>query len=372
LPRFPYESELYPLLFVFLTLIAVTAKPVGLIFAWVGVVAVSCVYDYSRFLPWFYQYSVMLIAIALCHAGGATPLLQQEALNICRLVNASIYFWSGLLKANRYFMQTGFLALAGPLLKNVSPGWRPVFQGLAYFVPFVEAALGLGLLFPEYRSLSLVAAVAMHGFILVCFSGLGRSTHRTIWPWNITMMLTSLVLFGRADGVGWADIVLGQGSVFHGIVLLLFAAMPVLGCFNRLENNFTHAYMTGRHVLGYLHMTGRLYSRIPREIQAECRDLGWNFRHRYVLDLGNWYVKELAMNPPQHERMLRSVAVDFLRYGAVYDDFTLTLTGMPDTFSATLPQKTLTWSDLFGESRAESGGGVRSRKRRLKATDLPR
>lgn len=362
LPRFAYESELYPLLFACLTAVAVTDKPVLSIFSWIAVVAVSCLYDYSRLLPWFYQYSFMLGAMAICNASGGEP---EETLNVCRLINVSIYFWSGLLKANRYFIQSGFMALVGPLLKNLSPHWRPFFRLSAVLVPFWEAGVGIGLLFPQYRVLAILAAAAMHGFILLCFSSLGRGTHRTIWPWNITMLATTIVLFGQAGSP--MDILIGQGSWFHWLVLLLFACLPVLGLFNRIDCIFSHAYMTGRHILGYLHIHQRLYDKLPAEIQAECNDLGRGHAQRYLLDLGAWYVKQLGMNPPQNVQMLQSVARDFRRYGAGFDDLSLTITLMPGLFSPSLPQKTYSWVALFGTE-----GGGRSRGRKLKARDLRR
>lgn len=365
LPRFAYEAEIYPLLFAALTVIGVSERPVFSILAWITLVAVSCVYDYTRLLPWFYQYSFMLGSMSLCNAFGAGPGEQNEALNICRLINISIYFWSGLLKANRYFIQSGFVGLVTPLLKNLGPGWRPFFQFSAVLVPFWEAGVGVGLLFPQTRLLAILGAALMHGFILLCFSSLGRGTHRTIWPWNITMLATTVVLFGRADGP--LDILIGQGSPFHWLVLLLFACLPVLGLFNRIDCIFSHAYMTGRHILGYLHIHQRFYAKLPAEIQLACTDLGHGHPHRYLLDLGSWYVKQLGMNPPQNERMLQHVARDFRRYGAGFDELSLTLTLMPGTFSATVPQKTYSWIALFG---AETP--TRSRGRKLKAKDLRR
>jgi len=368
LPRFPFERDLYPLLFILLTAIAVLALPVWTIFAWVAVVALSCVYDYSRLLPWFYQYSFMLGSMAICHASGNTPAQQQEALNICRLVNLSIYFWSGFLKANRYFMGSGFVALVAPLQKNLHSGWKPVFRWLAYLVPFVEGGLGFGLLFPQFRLISTAAALGMHAFILVCFSRWGRGTHATIWPWNITMALTTVVLFGSAPGVGPLEILIGQGSALHWLTLLLFSLLPILGLWNRLDPIFSHAYMTGRHVLGYLQFTQAFYDKLPAEIQAECLDTGLTFGKRYLLDLGQWYVKQLGMNPPQNEKMLQVVARDFERYGPDFDDLSLTVTGMPGLLDATLPQKVYSWSALTGKSRP--GSGIRARARGLKARDL--
>lgn len=365
LPRFPYEAELYPLLFACLTVVAVSDQPVFSILAWIAVVGVSCLYDYTRLLPWFYQYTFMLGSIAICYASGAGPGPQQEALNICRLINVSIYFWSGLLKANRYFIQSGFVGLVTPLLKNLGPAWKPFFQLSACLVPFWEAGVGVGLLFPQYRPAAMLAAAVMHGFILLCFSSLGRGTHRTIWPWNITMLATTVVLFWQAGSP--MDILIGQGSLFHWLVLLLFTCLPVLGLFNRIDCIFSHAYMTGRHILGYLHIHQRLYDKLPADIQRECADLGRGQVNRYLLDLGAWYVKQLGMNPPQNEKMLQTVARDFRRYGAGFDDLSLTVTLMPSLLSENLPHKTYSWIALFGP---ENGG--RSRGRKIKAKDLRR
>lgn len=361
LPHFRWEAELYPLMFVLLTVIGASPRPGWAVLGWVLTVAISCLYDYSRLLPWFYQYSFMFGAMVLCS--------EEEALNICRLINVSIYFWSGLLKANRYFMESAFLALVTPLLKNLSPGWRPFFKYSAVIVPFWEAGLGLGLLFPETRWLSILAAVVMHGFILLNFSSLGRGTHRTIWPWNITMMTTTIVLFSHAGGP--LDILVGQGSPFHWLALGLFAVLPVLGLWNRIDCIFSHAYMTGRHILGYLHIHQRFYQKLPAEIQAECTDLGRTQAKRYLLDLGSWYVKQLGMNPPQNEKMLVRVARDFRRYGAGFDDLSLTVTLMPGLLSAHPPQKVYSWVALFGAEKA-ADGGVRNRARKLKASDLRR
>lgn len=364
LPAPGLDRHLYPLLFVLLTVIGVTPQPVWPILAWIGLVVLSCLYDYTRLLPWFYQYSFMLGAMALYHAGLQSD---SETLHICRLINVSIYFWSGVLKANRYFFQTGFLALMGPLLKSIGQGWKPLFRWLGYLAPLGEAGLAIGLLFPETRWPSILAAVLMHAFILLGFSSLGRSTHRTIWPWNITMGTTTVILFAANAG-GPGDILWGKGEPLHLLVFALFFCLPVLGLFNKLENILSHGYMTGRHTLGYLKLTRAFYQKLPAEIQGYCQDLGLPYGQTMLLDLGQWYVSQLAMNPPQNERGLLSIARDFRKYGALYDDFSLTITGMPGLFSAHLPHKDYSWRQLFNEKRAEQAG--RRRLGGLKASQL--
>lgn len=362
--KFPGDREFYPLLFALLTVIAVSPAPTWAILAWIAVVALSCANDYTRLLPWFYQYGFMLASLALHYAGALSP---SETLNICRLINLSIYFWSGVLKANRYFFETGFIALMGPLLKSIGIKWRPFFRAIGYLAPFFEAGLGIGLLFPQTRLPSVLAAVTMHAFILLCFSDLGRGSHRTIWPWNMTMAATTVVIF-CAGGGGPGDVLWGQCSALHLLVLGLFFCLPVLGLFNRLENIYSHAYMTGRHTLGYLRLTRTFYEKLPADVQAHCRDSGARYGQSLVLDIGQWYITQLAMNTPQNEGMLRYIARDFRKFGAVYDDFSLVITGMPGLFSSSLPQKEFSWSQLFNEKRPAQPG--RRRLGRLKASDL--
>ncbi|MFN8608366.1 MAG: hypothetical protein U0931_12590 [Vulcanimicrobiota bacterium] len=367
LPNLPapgWEGALYPLFFALLTVIAVSPAPTLPILAWIALVAISCLYDYTRLLPWFYQYSFMLGAMALHYAGAMSA---SETLHICRLINISIYFWSGVLKANRYFFQTGFLGLMNPLLKSIGEGWRPLFRWLGYLAPFAEAALAIGLLFPQTRWPSMLAALLMHAFILLSFSSLGRSTHRTIWPWNITMGISTVVLFAVGAG-GPGDILWGEGAPLHLVVLLLFFCLPVLGLFNKIENIFSHGYMTGRHTLGYLRLTPAFRAKLPPEIQSFCREAAVPCGQSLVLDLGQWYVSQLAMNPPQNEHMLMAIARDFRKYGAAYDDFSLVITGMPGLFSAQLPQKEFSWSQLFNEKRQLDPG--RRRLAGLKARQL--
>ena len=53
------------------------------------------VQDQPRWQPWFYQYALMFLAIAV--AGREHP---ESALHTCRFLVAATYFWSGLAKLN--------------------------------------------------------------------------------------------------------------------------------------------------------------------------------------------------------------------------------------------------------------------------------
>ena len=344
LPQLPNESVLYPILLALLAAIALTPRPVLPAFAFVTLIAALCAHDWTRLRPWVYQNSFMLVAIGVCNGGGAT---QQEALNVCRLITVSIYFWAGVLKLNAIFFKVAFPWIIQPLLTRLRPNIQGPIMSLGYAVPLIEAGFAIGLLFPKFRMASLLAAVVMHCLILLCFSRLGHKSHGTIWPWNFSMMLTSISLFWKTDQVHAVDILVGQHSLFHLTILLVFTIMPSLGLFNLLDPVFSHGHMSGRHVLAGISLTGRLYEKLPAGIQTHCHQFGWGEGKIYWLGLSEWYQSELRVPPPQQERLLKGIARNFRRYGATQDDLDLTVCRMPGFFSKAYPQVVIPGAELF-------------------------
>lgn len=348
LPPLCCEHRLYQLLFVSLACIAAIEKPVVTIFAFSTLVSILCAYDWTRFRPWLYQNSFLLLAIGICNWDGATTVHQQEALDIGRLITVAIYFWSGVLKLNRVFPAIVFPWIMEPVLRRLSLPQRGLLLGLSWAVPWLEAGLAVGLLFPSTRMLSMAGAIVMHCIILYCFSPLGHRTHPTIWPWNLSMLLTGVIFFWSTNNISIWHIVVGRHSPFHWVALLLFGALPILGLFNLLDPVFSHGHMTGRHVFGCISLTSRLFYRLPKEIRIHCvKSPQSNGKVVFLLDVSRWYMQELRVPPPQQERLLRLIARDFGRFGASDKNLSLTLFRMPGVFSTSYPQQTYSWSELF-------------------------
>ena len=102
-------------------LMAVSVEPRrGLLIAAFVLLALMALQDQSRWQPWFYQYVVMLLAIAL-----AGPERQASALNTCCLIVAATYIWSGLAKLNPSFTGNTFPWLVEPFI-GAWPGARRV------------------------------------------------------------------------------------------------------------------------------------------------------------------------------------------------------------------------------------------------------
>src|SRR5262249_33684927 len=84
------------------TLLAPRPRPLILLF--VALAGLWALGDQTRWQPWFYQYLFMLLAVGWGMTWPPRPELQDGALNACRLIVASMYFWSGAQKFNASFV----------------------------------------------------------------------------------------------------------------------------------------------------------------------------------------------------------------------------------------------------------------------------
>jgi hypothetical protein len=120
----PFDWVLYGALLVSVAAAAVWPRAVA---TFLGLAAAMVAFDQSRLQPWLYQYSFMLLALGF----GGDPK------NVCRLIMASVYFWSGVQKLNGGFVDDAFPWLVGPF-----HGWIPLWAGRV--VPFIEAGMAIG------------------------------------------------------------------------------------------------------------------------------------------------------------------------------------------------------------------------------------
>ena len=147
------------------------------IIAFISLSVFWCICDQTRWQPWFYQYSLMLLAFVF-----------DEPIITCRLIFPGIYIWSGIQKLNDGFVQHTYSWLMQPTKKITPEIFHFLFKpesSLAYAIPFIELLMGIGLIFSQTRKLSVINIIAMHIFILYSIGPFGHNWNSIVWPWNI-------------------------------------------------------------------------------------------------------------------------------------------------------------------------------------------
>ena len=269
--------------------------------------ALLALQDQSRWQPWFYQYVLMLLAIAL--AGSDR---QAAALNTCCFIVAATYIWSGLAKLNPSFSTAIFPAFVEPF---VARGLNPVpwlVHDLAIATPVLECLTGIGLLIGRFRPAAFCCAIAMHVFILMVLGPLGRSFNAVIWPWNLAMIAFLFILFfRRTDAPALRDVVWGRNFSFQKVVLILFGIMPALSFFHLWDDYLSSALYTGNTNSGVIYLSDDAFEKLPDKIQEYVYDEGPNLNS---LDVNDWSFGEVKVPAYPEPRIYRNVAKQICRY----------------------------------------------------------
>jgi hypothetical protein len=265
--------------------------------------------DQSRLQPWFYQYMLMLLAIAL--AGRDRPV---AALNTCCLIIAATYVWSGLAKLNPSFIGDTFPFLVKPFIGAEQGVGLWLVRHLAFLAPLLECALGVGLLIKRSRPLAVLAAIAMHVFILITIGPFGRGVNAVVWPWNLAMIAFLLILFfRRTEDPAPRDIIWGRAFAFQKIVLVLFALMPALSFFNLWDHYLSSALYSGNRNSGVVYLSDAVFDRLPDQIEDYVTEEGPD---RNKLDIFDWSVGELNVPSYPEIRVFKNVTREICRYAS--------------------------------------------------------
>lgn len=288
-------------------------KPVfAILFALLLLIAIE---DQSRWQPWFYQYSMMLVAIAL-----AGPKRQEFARRTCALIVAATYFWSGLAKLNPRFLGDTFPWLAASALR-AWPGAQRIVRHAGLAAALLECAIGAGLLMPRFRRAAVAAAIAMHLFILAALGPSGRSFNFVVWPWNLAMIAFLLILFGdRATPP--REMLWGRGFAFQKVALALFGLAPALSFFNLWDHYLSSALYSGNRNTGLIYLSDAVFDRLPDKIQDYVTEGGPS---RNELDIFDWSLGELNVPSYPETRIYKNVAREICRYSGDDPDVELVI-----------------------------------------------
>ena len=302
----PFDYFLFGATLAALAASAITPRLIP-IFASLAVVLAVC--DQSRLQPWFYEYFFLLLGVAF-----AAP-------NACRLIVASTYVWSGIQKMNAGFIHDAFPWMLEPFLRHLPQGAHAMVHPLAMAAPFVELWIGIALLGRKFRIAGIVAAVAMHLFILFALSPWGQNYNHVVWPWNIAMVAAVVILFWKSNEPA-KQILWGDGPI-HVAILLLFGIAPLLSLFGLWDHYLSAAMYPDNHNRGTIFVSDKILDRLPDGIadyvRVETPEIG-------SIDIAEWSDGELNVPPYPEVRIYKNLARKICGYAVSPTDVRLSIT----------------------------------------------
>jgi hypothetical protein len=326
---FPLDIAVFALLLGLLAAVIVAPKPRKFIFAALVVVATLTFCDQMRWQPWFYQYCFMLATLGLFPWNNTDTERREATLNTCRLIVASIYFYSGLQKVNPAFMGSEFPWIVEPIAKFFPVSLQISLFSLGVVVPFIEMGIGIGLLTQKYRKYTIALAIVMHAFMLFALGPLGHDWNSVVWPWNIAMTLFVIILFWRTENLSFQNILWVKNSPFQKVVFVLFAIMPAFSFFNLWDSYLSSTLYSGNTNSAQIYISDSVRNRLPAEVQRYVAEVGPN---KNALDFFNWSFGELNVPPYPEARVYKDIARGICKY-ADGNNVVLIVNGKPTLFN---------------------------------------
>lgn len=282
--------------------------------------------DQSRLQPWAYQYTIMLGVLSLDSWKLGSDKRRDRILNICRIIIACIYFWSGLQTANASFILGVYPWFVSPLTKFMPNLMGGFTESLGFLPPLMEMAIGICLLTRRFRNFAVAAAVGMHLFILFSLGPFGHNWNNIIWPWNIAMICFDIILFWKVKSAPWKSYI--QKAYLP--VILLFGFLPILSFYNLWDSYPSFTLYSGNIKQGYLSINRTVKDKLPAGFGSYLRE---NKNNKYDLDIYSWSMKELNVPSYPENRVYKSITKEICKYSAKDDDVVLVVWEMPNALT---------------------------------------
>lgn len=304
----------------------------------------SALLDQMRWQPWVLQYGTLaLVLISNVRSNNDSA---ARVANLSRILIAATYFYSGLQKLNLTFFFSVFPWMLEPFEKSIP---LPILSGLyffGFFVPFIEIAIGIGLLTVQYRRTAITLAACTIGFVLLSLGPFGHSWNSVVWPWNIILLLMILALFygDSEEHWNWKQIFRIECHSLRDFLnkfpsstaVLLFVLLPPLSFFNLWDSYPSFALYSGNTNMGYLQFSESVSKKWPRSLQTKMRRLDDG---RVELSILNWSMDKVNVPPYPERRVFIRLAEQLCNEPSLASDLHLVLDGRPSWFNSEHPEE---------------------------------
>lgn len=241
--------------------------------------------DQGRLQPWVYQYAIMLSLLAFVN--------QKAVLAANQIVIATLYFWSGVQKLSWTFVHEVVPALFESMGVSLSPRYLVV---VALTIAIGETSIGAGLLFRKTRRVGVVLACLLHAIILFTFILTGRNT--VIWPWNVAMMIITVLLFFRNNDTHYKHLL-------PKAALLVCGLLPALSFAGWWDLYLSGALYTGKSPVAVMRISESLRDRLPPAAKATVFQ---TTRGELMLPFYEWSLADLNVPPYPEPRVYSQIS----------------------------------------------------------------
>ena len=262
-----------------------------------------CVDDQNRLQPWFFNYMLILVVLLFYKQRVDEPNNYTMVFISLQVLVALVYIFSGLQKMNSHFITHTYSWMISPLHYILNTRQMQLAIHFGKIVPYLELAIGIGLLIKPMRYIILPMVITMHIFILLMLGPFGNSYNHVVWPWNILMIILNLLLFANVERERFFDIaILFKGLCFY-LVITLMLIFPFFSFQNKYDSYLSSSLYSGNTHDCKLILSDKAYKELPYYIQNfVTTNPNYN-----ILNIKKWALTELNVPCVPEYRVFKSV-----------------------------------------------------------------
>jgi hypothetical protein len=233
--------------------------------------------DQNRLQPYYYQ--LFFLMALICLPGKVSRQNQHRQLfGLLSLVLFGTYLWAGIHKINPYFQE------------------RYASMGSGYWMPALEIAMALGLLWPRTRRTAVELLVLMHLTLAIVFSPLCYDWNTVVIPWNLALATLSVLVFWRAEepGIQWFK---PSGTAVQPLVILLFVLLPALNFAGLWDHYLSFSLYSSKVPYVKIYLDDAHQANLPENIKKYV----YEDRNGSYVEVTYWAMGETRTAPyPEH------------------------------------------------------------------------
>ena len=250
--------------------------------------------DQIRWQPWVYTYLLTLFPYSYNTS-------EEQKSSYLRVLFIGIYIWSGIHKINPYFNDLIVESFAIDIFRLQNPQVLSQIKNIGTLIPIFEITSGVLLIFKSTRSIALYALITMHIFILLYLSPFVMNGNYIVYPWNILMVFSLLILFSKTAFSKQPNFLSFTKSNILVSILLFSLTTPIL-LYSNIWSNFTSFSL-------YSGNTSNMYLLSAKNIPhlTKYKILEEEIKKGEIIDLNLWSSKTLNVPIPPEKRIFNEI-----------------------------------------------------------------
>jgi len=275
------------------------------IIATLSILFVLLLQDQIRWQPWVYIYSLFLIPFLFDNSikNGI------KKVNYFQIILIGVYVWSGIHKLNSNFIELIYRSVLVDLFQMDNEVLTTSVLQFGYIIPVIEILMGIALISPKTRKIGVVIVVLSHLLILFYISPIGINYNTVIYPWNIAMILFTVLLFWNKQN---RIVILGESNLKYRTtniaIVILFWILPSLNFIGKWDNYLSFSLYSGKTSNFYILIKDTEIEKIDTSIYKYYYRNIDGLSGGKIIDIGDWSFRELNVPCYPETRILKKLS----------------------------------------------------------------